>query len=84
MLDHCNALLYDLPKIPISPLQHLKYSAVRSITGARKSEHITPLLQKLHWLPITSRIEYKILELAYKALPGNGSEYIKELLVVHP
>ncbi len=41
-----------------------------------------PLLKKLHWLSIDSRIEYKIFVLAYKALFGSGSEYLKELLVV--
>ena len=35
----------------------------RVITGTKKREHnkhITPVLQKLHWLPVKARITYKI------------------------
>ena len=32
-------------------------SAARPVFKARKQEHINPLLQKLHWLPVHSRIQ---------------------------
>ena len=28
---------------------------------AKKSDHIHPILEILHWLPVTHRIQYKIL-----------------------
>ncbi len=31
----------------------------------RKNEHITPILQSLHWLPISARIEYKVFLLTH-------------------
>ncbi|KAI5098689.1 hypothetical protein C0J45_10828, partial [Silurus meridionalis] len=34
----------------------------------------------LHWLPIKSRIDYKILLLTYKALNGLAPQYLSELL----
>ncbi len=45
-----------------------------------KYDHITPILQSLHWLPIKFRISYKILLLAYKALNGLAPAYLTNLL----
>ena len=38
-------------------------------------------MASLHWLPVKSRIEFKILLLAYKALNGQSPSYLKELIV---
>ena len=40
------------------------------ITGARNSDHITPVLKSLHWLPVEARINFKILLITYKILNG--------------
>ncbi len=45
----------------------------------RKYDHITTILQSLHWLPIKFRISYKILLLAYKALNGLAPAYLTSL-----
>ena len=50
------------------------------MTRTRSSEHITPVLRRLHWLPVRQRITYKILLLTYKALNGMGPKYIADLL----
>ena len=55
----------------------------RTLSGAHKRDHITPVLKQLNWLPVKSRIDYKILIITYKALFGNGPEYIRELLKFH-
>ena len=39
------------------PLQN---AAVRHVCKAKKSDHIHPILQILHWLPVTHLIQYKI------------------------
>ena len=38
------------------------------------------LYPNLHWLPVSQRINYKILLLTYKALNGQAPSYITELL----
>ena len=42
--------------------------------------HITSALKQLHWSPITSRIQYKILMLTFKCLNDLAPKYLKELL----
>ncbi len=49
-------------------------------TRSRKYDHITPILESLHWLPTKLRISYKILLLAYKALNDLGPAFLTSLL----
>ena len=56
-------------------------AAARFLTGARRIDHITPVLAALHWLPVCFRIDFKILLLVFKALNGLAPAYICELLV---
>ena len=53
------------------------------IFRAPKSDHVSPLLRKLHWLPISSRIEHNISSLCYSALSGTGSQYLSGLIQVY-
>ena len=59
-LDFCNALLYGLPQSVIDRLQYVQNCAARLVTRTRSSERITPVLRRLHWLPVRQRITYKI------------------------
>ena len=40
------------------------------------TQHITPTLKKLHWLPIKQRIDYKICLLTYKTLTYQQPTYL--------
>ena len=79
-LDSCNSLLYGLPQSLIDRLQAVQNCAARLVTRSRKHDHITPILKQLHWLPVYSRIKYKMLLLIFKALHGLAPSYITEML----
>ncbi|XP_072033195.1 uncharacterized protein [Amphiura filiformis] len=79
-LDNNNGLLYGLPDSQISKLQRIQNSAARLVTLTKSRDHISPILRELHWLPIKSRITYKILLLTYKSLHGLAPLYLQELL----
>ena len=87
-------ILFRLPIIkPVKPredyfilsLQNtaiLQNTAARLVVRARKNEHVTPILKRLHWLPVRARIDFKILLLTFKALHNQAPDYIKYLLIV--
>uniref|UniRef100_A0A3P8PIB2 Pyrin domain-containing protein n=1 Tax=Astatotilapia calliptera TaxID=8154 RepID=A0A3P8PIB2_ASTCA len=84
-LDYCNLLLSGCPKNSLKSLQLIQNAAARVLTGTRKREHISPVLASLHWLPVKSRIEFKILLLTYKVLNNQAPSYLNDLVVpYHP
>ena len=66
-LDYCNGLLFGLPKVQIAKLQRV---------------HITPALYELHWLPVSLRIDYKILLLTFKCVYGLAPTYLSDLISI--
>ena len=79
-LDNCNSLLYVLPKHLLNGLRSIQNTAARTVTLSKRFDHITPILFKLHWLPLNYRIHFKILLLVYKCLNGLAPIYLSELL----
>ena len=82
-LDTLNALLYGLPDTLIKRLQLIQNHAAKLLTRKKTYDHVTPHLIGLHWLPVETRIRYKILLLAYKCLHGQAPKYLSGLLQVN-
>jgi len=51
-LDYCNSVLYGISDGLLRRLQSVQNAAARLVSGARRRDHITPVLQQLHWLPV--------------------------------
>ncbi|CAB4013671.1 Hypothetical predicted protein, partial [Paramuricea clavata] len=79
-LDYANSILYGLPKYELDKLQRVQNAAARLITGKKKSDHITPVLKELHWLPIKYRINFKIILLVYKSLHNLAPDYLQKII----
>ena len=79
-LDCNNSLLYGLPIGDIKSLQRVQNSAARLVTRNKRQDHITPILRKLHWLPVKNRILFKILLLTFKAKHQLAPKYLTELI----
>ena len=79
-LDCFNSLLFGLPLKMISKLQRVQNAGARLVSCVPRSSHITPILQKLYWLPITSRITYKNVLLTFQTYHGLTPSYLSELL----
>ena len=63
-------------------LQRVMNASARLIHRAHKFCHITPLLAELHWLPVRSRIHYKILLITFKILHGLSPKYLSDLISI--
>ena len=82
-LDYCNSLFCNMSNENIEKMQLLQNHAARLIFRVKKKDHVTPLLFKLHWLPIKFRIDYKIALLCYKCLNNAAPIYLQNLVEVY-
>ena len=82
-LDYANSLMFGISEASLAKLQKVQNYAARLICGVKIREHITPYLKQLHWLPVRSRLQYKLLLLVHKALNGLAPPYILELLKLY-
>ena len=81
-LDYCNSLLIELPETQINRLQRIQNSAARIVSRRPRHEHITPVLENLHWLPVQQRIMFKVVLFVFKCLNGLAPPYLTELITV--
>jgi len=56
----------------MSRLQSAQNAAARLVSGCRRYEHITPVLQELQWLPVRRRVA----TLVYLSLSGMAPAYL--------
>ena len=82
-LDYCNSLLAGLSSYNLLRLQRVQNRAARLVLNVKGRTSSGPLLRQLHWLPVASRIDYKILLLTYNAITTSQPAYINALLVPH-
>ena len=85
ILDGCNAAYFSLTKCQLGRLQRIQNSAVRyifNLKGKERWQSMTPLLQKLHFLPVYFRIRYKLAYLAFKCLNNLAPSYLSSLVTV--
>ena len=80
ILDYCNSLLAGCSSGLIDRLQMLQNKAARLVSLSRKREHITPVLEDLHWLPMKYRITFKINLITFNCLNNLAPSYLQELV----
>ena len=71
-------------------LQRVQNSLARVVTGTKRYDHvkrevihITPVLAKLHWLPVKARVSFKLASLVYNIRQSNSPQYLASYLVGH-
>ena len=85
-LDYCNCILMGTPNSVFQPLQIIQNFAARLVLLAPHHHHSSSLLEKLHWLPISEHIKYKVTCMCFSAITcisGSGPAYLSELLHVY-
>ena len=81
-LDYCNSLFAGIRTKELNKLQKVQNCLARIVKKAPRFSPSTPLLSSLHWLPIESRILFKIGLITYKTLSTGMPYYIHDLLSV--
>ena len=82
-IDYCSSLLFGIPNNLLQRLQYVQNAAAHFIMQKHKYDHISEALNELHWLPVSLRIQYRILLLVFKALKGMAPKYIIDLLDIY-
>ena len=75
-IDYANSVLYGTSAYNISKLQRVQNSLARVVAQAKRRDHIHPILQDLHWLPIKYRIDYKVATLTYEIKATENPVYL--------
>ena len=75
-LYYCSSVWANTSKKNIAKLQTVQNFAARIVTGTRKYDHITPVLQQLKWLPVSYTLRYKDAVMAFKCLKGLAPPYL--------
>jgi hypothetical protein len=81
--DYHNGLLAGSHQNVTQPLQRMQNYAARLLTRTKRNEHITPVLRRLHWLPVRQRMDFKILTFIHGALHHDGPSYLKDMWKLH-
>ena len=64
-----------------SYLQSIQNFACRIVNGARKYDHVTPILKDLNWLPVTTQLYYRSSTIAFKCMTGRVPTYISSQFI---
>jgi len=55
-------------------------ASAKLLCGCQKYDHVTPLRRdRLHWLPVSQNIEFKLCLLTFKSLRGMAPRYLADL-----
>ena len=77
-LDYCNSLFLGISEGLMNRLQSVQNAAARLVTGTRRSDHISPVLRQLHWLPVRQRVDFKVATLVHESLSGISPPYLAD------
>jgi len=79
-LNYANSVLYGTSAANIAKLQHVQNALARVVMYKKRADHIHPMLESLHWLPINYHINYKVASLVYKVLSTGSPAYLQALV----
>ena len=65
-------------------MQRIQNYGAELVIGKTGYDSSKQALAELHWLPLRSRIKFKILTIVYKCLRGDAPEYLMNLLTRCP
>ena len=57
-------------------IQAVQNFACRIVSGAKKYDHVSPLLKSLSWLPVKDQLYYRQAIMAFKYMTGHAPEYL--------
>ena len=79
-IDYCNSVLAGMTSEQIALLQKIQNQAARLTFCKKHHNYVNPLLKKLHWLPVSKRIVFKLATLSFRCFDGTLPPYLSSCL----
>ena len=80
-LYYCSTVWSNTSDKNLPKLQHVQNFAARIISGKRKFDHITPVLQDLRWLSVRQQLYLRDAVFTLKFMTGCAPDYLRSNLV---
>ena len=80
-LFYCSNVWSNTTECNLDKLQAVQNFACRIISGARKFDHITPILKRLQWLPVRDQLNYRQAIMCFKCMTGSAPGYLTEQFI---
>ena len=77
-LDYCNSVFYGMSESNVENFQTIQNKLAGVVCGGSRLRSSKEILMTLHWLPVRSRIKYKLAVLTYKALNMEQPVYLHD------
>ena len=80
--DNCKSLYSGISSFEAGRLRKFQNACARLIYSKNKRDHVSGIMQELHWLPCDARIFFKLVCYVFKCIHSLAPSYLSELLVV--
>ena len=80
LTDYCNALLAGKSESNPDKLHRVQNTLASVVIGLRRRDHVTLSLKELHWLPIRTRITFKVAIVVYRLRERRQLTYLADLI----
>jgi len=77
-IDYCNSVLHGAPSSIMQKLQRVQNNAELIVLQAPRRSDVNSLLQRLHWLSVEQRINYKLAVLTFKTQQTSAPQYLSQ------
>ena len=75
-LDYCNSVFAGLSQSTLEPLQRVQNAAARLVFDLCHRDHVSPYMMQLHWLPVRSRVQFKLCTLMHAIHNQRSPSYL--------
>ena len=82
-LDYCKSLLIDITSDQAYHIQEIQNHAAEVVFRKTRDQHIKPLFEKLHWLPVRERTLFKKTTFAFRFSYGILPPHLSSCLSVY-
>ena len=69
---YCSNVWANTTNKNVRKLQAVQNFACRIVSGAKKYDHVTPILKSLFWLPVKDQLCYRQAIMAFKCMTGHA------------